>query len=55
MKDTKLAFQFIESQKLHERAFIDQVDSGDILLNEFNSQQKTEKQVFLIFKIDGLN
>jgi hypothetical protein len=47
--------QLLESQKLYELAFIDQVDSGDILLNEFDLNQKTEKQVFLIFKLDGLN
>ena len=54
-KYTKQALQLLEAKQLYEKAFIDQVDSGDILLNEFKLNQKTEKQVFLIFKLDGLN
>lgn len=52
-KDPKQVFQFLESQKLYEKAFIDQIDSGDILLSELN--QKSDKFVFLILKLDGLN
>ena len=31
------------------------MDSGDILLTGMNLNQKADKQVFLIFKLDALN